>query len=91
MLEGDGEVLLEPTETSPGQLRFFCTVCQTEVITEIPRLPISNTDEMPVIVIVLIVIGAILLLGGIGLTIYFTFFKKKNASSGYKYKFNTLK
>lgn len=91
VLEGDGEVLLEPTETSPGQLRFFCTVCQTEVITEIPRLPISNTDEMPVIVIVLIVIGAILLLGGIGLTIYFTFFKKKNASSGYKYKFNTLK
>ena len=89
--EGDGEIILEPTETSPGQKRFFCTICQSTVIEEIARLPVSNTDQIPVAVIVLIVIGAILLLAGIGLTVYFTFFKKKNASTGYKYKFNTLK
>lgn len=91
VLEGDGEVLLEPTETSPGLIRHFCSVCQTEVTVEISRLPISNTSEMPGWVIVLIVIGSIFLLGGIGLTLYFTFFKKKNASTGFKYKFNTLK
>jgi hypothetical protein len=89
--EGDGEIILEPTETSPGQKRFFCTICKSTVIEEIPRLPVSNTEQMPVAIIVLIVIGSVLLLGGIALTVYFTFFKKKNASTGYKYKFNTLK
>lgn len=89
--EGEGEVLLEPTETSRGQIRYFCAICQTEIIEETERLPISNTSETPAWVIVLIVIGSLFLVACIILTLYFTFFKKKNASTGFKYKFNTLK
>ena len=38
-----------------------------------------------------IVIGSVLLAAGVVLTFVFTFVKKKNPATGYKYKFNTLK
>lgn len=89
--ENKGEELLAPTVDSKGQMRYFCTVCQAEVIREIPRLVDTSSDSLPAWQIVLIVIGAVLLAAGIVLTIVFTFVKKKNPATGYKYKFNTLK
>lgn len=88
--ENTGTVLLAPTVDSKGQMRYFCTICAAEIVREIPRLEDTSDDSLPPLVIVLIVIGSVLLLAGVGLTVYFTFFKKKNAAKGYKYKFNTL-
>lgn len=89
--ENRGEVLLAPTVDSKGQMRYFCTVCQAEVIREIPRLVDDSRDGLPIWAIVLIVIGSVLLAAGVVLTFVFTFVKKKNPATGYKYKFNTLK
>ena len=41
--------------------------------------------------LILIIVGGVVLVLGVGLTLYFTLFKKKRASDSYKYKFNTLK
>ncbi len=76
------------TERS-GQEYSFCTKCATIVYREIPKL--DRVDQgTPAWVIVLIVVGSVLLVGGVGVTFYFTFTKKKNKSQGFKYHFNTL-
>ncbi|MBP3494593.1 MAG: leucine-rich repeat protein [Clostridia bacterium] len=76
------------TERS-GQEYSFCTKCATIVYREIPKL--ERVDEgTPGWVIALIVIGSVLLVGGVGVTFYFTFTKKKNKSQGFTYHFNTL-
>lgn len=82
-----GTVVEEPTDSKMGKLSYKCIYCGTERLVSIPR---TNSDKMPTWLIVVIVAGGVLLAGGIVLTLYFTLFKKKNASLSYKYKFNTL-
>lgn len=82
-----GTIIKKATSSEMGKLSYKCIYCGTERIVAIPR---TNSDKMPAWAIVLIVVGGVLLAAGIGLTVYFTLFKKKNASLNYKYKFNTL-
>ncbi|MBO5312499.1 MAG: leucine-rich repeat protein [Clostridia bacterium] len=85
----EGEITKKPTELSAGIRTLACTRCFEKTTQGIPRL--QSDHSMPTWAIVLIVIGGVLLVAGGVLTLYFTFFKKKRASDGYKYKFNTLK
>lgn len=82
-----GKVIEEATSSQTGKIRYECQYCHATRIVSTPR---TNSDKMPVWLIVVMAAGGALLLGGIGLTLYFTLFKKKNASLKYKYKFNTL-
>ena len=82
-----GVVEREPTEKVSGIKRITCTSCNesfTEGINKIVK------REIPTWMIVCAIVGGVLLVAGTVLTLYFTLFKKKRASDGYKYKFNTL-
>ena len=72
-------------------MTFRCTRpgCGETTTQGIKRLTADHS--LPTYAIVLIIVGAVLLAGGVALTLYFTLFKKKKISEGYKYKFNTLK
>ena len=87
----EGVVTKEPTETASGIMTFRCTRpgCRETTTQGIKRLTADHS--LPTYAIVLIIVGAVLLAGGVALTLYFTLFKKKKISEGYKYKFNTLK
>ncbi|MBQ7906756.1 MAG: leucine-rich repeat protein [Clostridia bacterium] len=93
ILEGEGEVIVEATTESKGQKQFFCTICQKQIIEEIPRLESTEKQDLETGIIVLIVIGSILLVALIGVAVFFTIFWpmiKKKRNSGFVYKFNTL-
>ena len=93
VLEGEGEVIVEATTESKGQKQFFCSVCQKQIIEEIPRLESTEKEELEAGIIALIVIGSVLLVLLIGVAIFFTIFWpmiKKKRNSGFVYKFNTL-
>lgn len=83
----EGYVEREPTEMVSGIRRITCKRC-TESFTEgINKL---TGNEIPLWMIIVAIVGGALLIAGTILTLYFTLFKKKRASDGYKYKFNTL-
>ncbi len=84
----DGFVEREPTEMVSGVMRITCNRCQESFTEGINKLP--PKQSLPVWAIILFSVGGVLLIGGVVLTLYFTLFKKKRASDGYKYKFNTL-
>ena len=87
-----GTVIKQPTEMTRGVLRISCNRCSEYFDEGIDRLPASvEEQQFPTWIIVCAAIGGILLIGGVILTLYFTFFKKKRASDNYTYKFNTLK
>ena len=83
-----GVVEREPTEMVSGVKRITCKRCSYSFTEGISKL--TPEEGLPVWAIILISVGGVLLLGGVLLTLYFTFFKKKRASDSYKYKFNTL-
>ncbi|MBO4982953.1 MAG: leucine-rich repeat protein [Clostridia bacterium] len=84
----EGFVEREPTEMVSGVMRYTCTRCNESFTEGINKLP--PKQGLPIWAIILFSVGGVLLVGGIVLTLYFTLFKKKRASDGYKYKFNTL-
>lgn len=84
----EGFVEREPTEMVSGVMRITCTRCGDSFTEGINKLPAKQS--LPLWAIILGSVGGVLLIGGIVLTLYFTLFKKKRASDGYKYKFNTL-
>ena len=88
----EGIVVREPTETTAGIKQFSCTVegCEN-FYTEGINVLIVAEAEFPTWMLILIIVGGVVLVLGVGLTLYFTLFKKKRASDSYKYKFNTLK
>lgn len=77
-----------PTTERAGTAKNVCTGCGAEQTKGIP-VTSEDTKSVDTLYIILIIIGGIIVLAGVGLTLYFTVFKK-SASSGYKYKFNTL-
>ena len=86
------EIIIQPTKTSYGVKRVYCSLCteaKRGANTAVPKL--TGDESLPVWAIILIVVGGVALLAGVGITIYFTLFKKNNASKNYKYKFNTFK
>lgn len=88
----NGTVIKQPTENTRGVLRISCNRCSQYFDEGIDRLPPSAEEQQfPTWIIICIAVGGVLLVGGIVLTLYFTFFKKKRASDNYTYKFNTLK
>ncbi len=85
------EIYIKPTKTEYGLKRVYCSLCgqdNLEANTVVPKL---KTSAMPWWAYVLIGVGGVAIVGGVGTTIYFAVFKKKNASKSYKYKFNTFK
>lgn len=84
----EGFVEREPTEMVSGVMRITCTRCNESFTEGINKLP--PKQGLPLWAIILGSVGGVLLVGGVILTLYFTLFKKKRASDGYKYKFNTL-
>ena len=84
----EGFVEREPTEMVSGVMRITCTRCNESFTEGINKLP--PKQSLPLWAIILFSVGGVLLVGGVVLTLYFTLFKKKRASDGYKYKFNTL-
>lgn len=85
---GTPYVLQASTETVMGIEQVDCTLCGASSQNRLERLEAKKT--LPVGWLVAIIIGGVLLTAGIVLTLYFTLFKKKKASDGYKYNFNTL-
>lgn len=85
------EIYIKPTKTEYGMKRVFCSLCmqdKPDANTVVPKL---KTSAMPWWAYALIGVGGVVLVGGVGATIYFAVFKKKNASKSYKYKFNTFR
>ena len=83
----EGYVEREPTEMVSGIRRITCKRCNESFTEGINKL---TGNEIPLWMIITAIVGGVLLLAGTILTLYFTLFKKKRASDGYKYKFNTL-
>ena len=83
-------IIFEPTTKREGMKERICSLCKTKQGNEIfiPRLQKEGLEWW---VWTIIAVGAVLVAGAIFLTVYFTVFKKNNASKNYKYKFNTLK
>ena len=77
--------LTEATEERVGTEQNKCTGCGA---TQTRGTPIK-TAKSNALTIALIVVGAVIVLGGVGTTLYFTVFRKAPSTS-YKYKFNTL-
>ena len=84
-------------DATTGLLRYVCTAeCGAVRDEAIPLLPsekslIKNEDgSLNTGVLIMIIAGALLVIGGTLVTLYFTLFKKKRASDSYKYNFNTL-
>lgn len=84
----EGRILTKPTTEQIGKIFYSCTLCDATRSEGLPKLPADTS--MPTWLLILIIAVSVLLLAGVALAIYFTIFKKKRASSGYKYKFNTL-
>ena len=81
-------VKVAATTEKAGTQQNKCVGCGKYQTKGIP-VTSEQTKKIDAIYIILIILGGLLVLGGIGLTLYFAVFKK-SASSGYKYKFNTL-
>lgn len=81
-------VKVAATTEKAGTQQNKCVGCGKIQTKGIP-VTSEQTKKIDTIYIILIILGGLLVLGGIGVTLYFTVFKK-SASSGYKYKFNTL-
>ncbi len=77
--------IVEPTDEKVGTAQNKCTGCGE---TQIKPIPVK-TEASNVLTIVLIAVGAAIVLAAVGITLYFTVFRK-NPSTSYKYKFNTL-
>ncbi len=84
-------VRVAATAEKAGTAQNVCTGtgCKKIQTKGIPVTSEQTEDTSKLLLILLIVGGGVLVLGGLGITLYYTVFKK-NASSGYKYKFNTL-
>ncbi len=85
------DVYIKPTKNEYGMKKVYCSLCgqdNLEANTVVPKL---KTSAMPWWAYMLIGIGGVALVGGVGATVYFAVFKKRNASKSYKYKFNTFK
>ncbi len=84
-------VIVEPTKKAEGMKKRICSLCAQGDgdIIFMPRLP--KDSGLPLWAWIAIIGGGALFVTGIVLTIYFTLFKKNNASKNYKYKFNTLR
>ena len=76
----------EPTADEIGKAESKCTGCGR---IETKPLPIDPNAGSSPLLIVLIVVGSVIVVAGIGITLYFTIFRK-SPSTSYKYKFNTL-
>ncbi len=83
----EGYVEREPTEMVSGIKRITCKRCNESFTEGINKL---TGSRIPLWMIIGAIAGGVLLIAGTILTLYFTLFKKKRASDGYKYKFNTL-
>ena len=84
-------VRVAATADKAGTAQNVCTGAGCKKI-QTKGIPVTSeqTEETSKLLIILLVVGGgVLVLGGLGITLYYTVFKK-NASSGYKYKFNTL-
>ena len=82
-------VRVAATAEKAGTAQNKCVGCGKIQTKGIPVTSEQTKGISTLVLVLLIVGGAILVLGGVGITLYYTVFKK-NASSGYKYKFNTL-
>ncbi|MBO5356930.1 MAG: leucine-rich repeat protein [Clostridia bacterium] len=82
-------VKVAATAEKAGTAQNKCVGCGETQTKGIPVTSEETKGISTLLLVILIVGGSILVLGGVGLTLYFTVFKK-SASSGYKYKFNTL-
>ena len=95
------KVLVQPTTEEVGYKSIKCSVCnknKRDANTTIPKLTQGKIlGFVPIIggsaTVTWIVVGAVaaLLVGGALFTLIFLLTKKKNKSTGYKYKFNTFK
>ncbi|MBR2024728.1 MAG: leucine-rich repeat protein [Clostridia bacterium] len=82
-------VKVEATAEKAGTAQNKCLGCNK---TQTRGIPVTSeqTEEISNLVLILLIVGGVILVGGgLGITLYYTVFRK-NASSGYKYKFNTL-
>jgi hypothetical protein len=82
-------VRVAATAEKAGTAQNKCTGCGRIQTKGIPVTSEQTEDKSKLLLIILIVGGSVIVLGGLGITLYYTVFKK-NSSSGYKYKFNTL-
>ncbi len=82
-------VRVAATAEKAGTAQNKCVGCGKIQTKGIPVTSEQTEGISNLVLILLIVGGSVLVLGGVGITLYYTVFKK-NASSGYKYKFNTL-
>lgn len=82
-------VRVAATAEKAGTAQNKCAGCGRIQTKGIPVTAEQTEDKSKLLLIILIAGGSVLVLGGLGITLYYTVFKK-NASSGYKYKFNTL-
>ena len=86
-------VIVEPTTESTGYKSIKCSICNKSkkgANTTIPKLSQAEANRNKAILIASIVGGVVLVGGGI-FVLVFLLTKKKNKSTGYKYKFNTFK
>ena len=76
------------TAEKAGTAQNKCVGCGK---TQTKGIPVTGeqTKKADTLYLILIIAGGVLVLAGLGITLYFTVFKK-SASAGYKYKFNTL-
>ena len=95
------QVLVEPTVKNTGYKRVYCSICganRRDAKTQIPKLdgevflgfiPLGKMSLTTAWIIFGVVVGV--LVAGTGIVLFFILSKKKNKSTGYKYKFNTFK
>lgn len=82
-------VKVAATPEKAGTAQNKCVGCGK---TQTKGIPVTSEETKGISTLVLVLLiagGSILVLGAVGLTLYFTVFKK-STSSGYKYNFNTL-
>lgn len=82
-------VKVAATPEKAGTAQNKCLGCGKAQTKGIPVTSEETKGISTLVLVLLIAGGSILILGAVGLTLYFTVFKK-NTSSGYKYNFNTL-
>ena len=81
-------VKVPATTEKAGTQQNICTGCGKA---QTKGIPVTNeeTKKIDTLYIILIILGGVLILAGVGVTLYFAVFRK-SVSSSYKYKFNTL-
>ncbi len=79
---------VEATTEKAGKAENKCLGCGKVQSKGIPVTE-EQTKDVDKLYMILIIAGGAVVAVGLGITLYFTLFKKK-ASAGYKYKFNTL-